>query len=93
MTDAGRHGREEAERQEARRTLDALRKPNTFAKSSLAHAAQRAADHFSGKDAIGEAEDGSTDPIELWGRRIGRILSLAAFTGLAIYLYLTYVHR
>lgn len=32
--------------------------------------------HLSGADAVGEAEGGSTDPIELWGRRIGRALSV-----------------
>ena len=40
------------------------------------------------RDAI--APDGSVDRIELWGRRIGRGLSLAGFIALAIYLYLTY---
>lgn len=40
----------------------------------------RAADHFSGKD----APEG--DRIELWGRRIGRSLSLVAFVLLAFWL-------
>ena len=31
------------------------------------------------------------DPIELWGKRIGRGLSLIGFIALAIYLYVTYV--
>ena len=88
-----RHEREEAERQEALRTLKTLRKPARLADSSLANAARRAADHFSGKDAIGDAEGGATDPIELWGRRIGRILSLVAFIGLAIYLYVYVFNR
>jgi hypothetical protein len=30
------------------------------------------------------------DRIELWGRRIGRGLSLIGFVALAVYLYLTY---
>ena len=34
--------------------------------------------------------DGSVDKIELWGRRIGRALSLAGFIALAVYLYLTH---
>jgi hypothetical protein len=88
-----RHEREEAERQEALRTLETLRKPVRLADSSLAHAARRAVDHFGGKDAIGDADGGGTDPIELWGRRIGRILSLIAFIGLAIYLYVYFFHR
>ena len=46
--------------------------------------AQRASDHFAAKDAAGE------DRIELWGRRIGRGLSLAGFIALAIYLYLAH---
>ena len=44
---------------------------------------------LAGKDAVGP--DGTADPIELWGRRIGRGLSLVAFVALAIYLYVTYV--
>ena len=39
------------------------------------------------------ADAGGTIAIELWGRRIGRGLSLAAFIGLAIYLYVTYFAR
>jgi len=80
--------REEDERREALATLDSLRESDTFATSALARTARRASDHFSAKDAV--AEDGSVDRIELWGRRIGRALSLAAFVALAIYLYLTY---
>ena len=61
---------------------------DTFATSALARTAKRATDHFSGRDAIGP--DGSVDRIELWGRRIGRALSLIGFVALAVYLYLTY---
>ena len=42
----------------------------------LSSSMARASDHFSGKDVVGQAEGGSTDPVELWGRRIGRSLSL-----------------
>jgi hypothetical protein len=52
----------------------------------MGRAAKRAADHFSAADAHDEK-----DPIELWGRRIGRVLSLIGFVALAIYLYATYV--
>jgi hypothetical protein len=76
--------REEAERREALKTLEDLRDRDTFATSALARTAQRASDHFSARDAAGE------DRIELWGRRVGRALSLIAFVALAIYLYLTY---
>lgn len=76
--------REEDERREALATLDSLRDSDTFASSALARTARRATDHFAAKDAVAE------DRIELWGRRIGRGLSLAGFVALAIYLYLTY---
>lgn len=36
------------------------------------------------------AEVGNSDPIERWGRRIGRALGALAFVGLCVYLYLTY---
>ena len=86
---ASSHERDEARRREALATLDKLRGDDTFATSGLAGAARRTAAHFSGKDAI--APDGSFDPAELWGRRIGRALSFIAVIGLAIYLYVTYL--
>jgi hypothetical protein len=46
----------------------------------------RAQGHF------GAADAPAGDPAELWGRRIGRALSAAAFLALAVYLYVTYVH-
>jgi hypothetical protein len=55
----------------------------------MAGAAQRTAEHFGGRN-TGEPE-GPPDAIELWGRRIGRALSLAVCLGLAIYLFATYV--
>ncbi len=84
--------REEDQRREALRTLDALRDSDTFATSALARTARRASDHFTAKDTMKDAvaADGPVDTIELWGRRIGRALSLAGLVGLAIYLYLTY---
>lgn len=80
------HERDEAQRREALRTLASLTERDTIASSALARAARRAGEHFSGKDA-GE------DRIELWGRRIGRALSLAGLIVLAAYLYLTYVAK
>ena len=47
---------------------------------------RRTAEHFS----AAEARD-SGDPIELWGRRIGRGLAAVAFIGFCAYLYATYV--
>ena len=86
------HERDEQQRREALRTLDALRDSDTFATSALARTARRASDHFAARDAMQEARtaDGSVDKIELWGRRIGRALSLAGFIALAVYLYLTH---
>jgi hypothetical protein len=80
--------REEEQRREALATLKSLGDTDTFATSALARTARRAGDHFAARDAL--AADGSVDRIELWGRRIGRGLSLAGFVALAIYLYLTY---
>ena len=80
--------RDEEQRREALATLKSLGDTDTFATSALARTARRAGDHFAARDAI--AADGSVDRIELWGRRIGRGLSLVGFVALAIYLYLTY---
>lgn len=90
MTEGSRHEREEAERREALRTLGQLRERDDIASSALSRAARRATNHFAAKDAMADAAD---DRIELWGRRIGRALSLAAFIGLAIYLYVTHFAR
>jgi hypothetical protein len=81
---ANSHERDEARRREALKTLESLNEHETVGSSALARAARRAGDHFAAKDA------GEDDRIELWGRRIGRGLSLAGFVGLAVYLYLTY---
>jgi cytochrome c-type biogenesis protein CcmH/NrfG len=78
------HERDEAQRREALATLNQLREGDTFASSVLARTARRAGDHFAAKDAAGE------DRIEVWGRRIGRALSLAGLIALAIYLYFIY---
>ena len=78
------HEREEARRRDALASLRTLGERDTFVTSALARTAQRASDHFAAKDAAGE------DRVELWGRRIGRALSLAGFVALAIYLYLTH---
>ena len=80
--------REDEQRREALATLKTLGESDTFVTSTLARTARRAGDHFAGRDAT--SADGSVDRIELWGRRIGRGLSLAGLVALAIYLYLTY---
>jgi len=83
--------REEEQRREALASLKSLGESDTFATSALARSVKRATDHFSARDAV--APDGSVDRIELWGRRIGRALSLIGVIALAIYLYLTYFAR
>jgi hypothetical protein len=88
MTNDHPDGRKTA-RQSGGKDLDALNRPETvFGSATMARAARRAGDHFAGADAHQDSPD---DPIELWGRRIGRALSAIAFVVLAIYLYLTYV--
>jgi hypothetical protein len=68
---------------EARRALDRVaRDSETFGSSSL----RRMSDHFGARDAIGGKEGGKTDPIELWGRRIGRALSLVGVVVLSLWL-------
>ena len=84
------HDRDEVRRREALDALEKLRRDRApLAGSGLADAARRAARHFAAADAVGP--DGTRDPIELWGRRIGRALSLLAVIALSIYLYLTYL--
>jgi ferric-dicitrate binding protein FerR (iron transport regulator) len=69
------------EHDDARRALErAARESDTFAASSL----RRMSDHFGGRDAVGAG--GETDAIELWGRRIGRALSLVGVVALSLWL-------
>jgi hypothetical protein len=68
---------------EARRTLDRVaRESETLGASSL----RRMSDHFGARDAAGTGEGGATDPIELWGRRIGRALSVVGVVVLSLWL-------
>lgn len=77
---------EDERRKEAERILERVsRDSETIGSSGFARTTTRLANHFMAKDA---AQD---DPIEVLGKRIGRALSLIAFVGLAVYLYLTYV--
>ncbi|MDB5557474.1 MAG: hypothetical protein JWQ36_408 [Enterovirga sp.] len=86
----GRHGVQgvSSDRdRDSRETLERVRRDSeTVGSSSLARVGQRAADHFSGRDAIGAAEGGGTDPVELWGRRIGRAISVLVAAGLVWWL-------
>jgi hypothetical protein len=77
------------ERHEAMQRLDSIKGEPTFLGSAMASAGRRAAEHFAGRDP-NEAPQ-SVDAVELWGRRIGRALSLIGVVALATYLYLTYL--
>ena len=71
---------------EAKAALERVaRESETIGGSSLARAGQRVGSHFGARDAVGQAEGGS-DPVELWGRRIGRALSLIGVVVLAYFL-------
>lgn len=75
--------------QDTKRALDRVhRESESFGTSSLSRVTKRVSDHFSAEDAKHEAGQESPDPAELWGRRIGRILSLIGVV-LLIY-WLTY---
>jgi hypothetical protein len=73
--------------QEARDALERVRRDSEIAgTSSMARLSRRMGDHFGGKDAVGAGPDGATDPAEIWGRRIGRSLSVVAFVLLSLWL-------
>jgi hypothetical protein len=73
--------------QEARNALERVRRDSeTIGGSSLARATKHLGDHFSGHDAARKNPAGDTDPIEVWGRRIGRALSLIGVVGLTYWL-------
>ena len=81
MNDREREARDASEAREALERVQ--RDTDTLGSSALARMGRRAGDHFGGKDAVGASEGGETDPIELWGRRIGRALSLIGVVVLA----------
>lgn len=73
--------RDEDREREAREVLERARRDSeTLGGSSVARAARRLGDHFAGRDAEPQ------DPVELWGRRIGRGLSLIGVVALALWL-------
>ena len=75
--------REGEREREVRETLARVaRESETIGGSSLGGIGRRIGSHFAAQDAIGET-DGGTDPVELWGRRIGRALSLIGVIVLA----------
>ena len=80
-------GREEQDAERRRAALRDLERAGDQSEvvlsSALKRAAERARDHFT-------AADGD-EPIEVWGRRVGRALSLVAVLALAYYLAVTYL--
>jgi hypothetical protein len=81
----GRREELEAERQAAaRRVLDRAQEGEVVGSSAFARAADRLVKHF------GAADRNQDDAAELWGARVGRLLGLAAFVALAIYLVVSY---
>ena len=79
--------RDQEKAREAREALERVRRDTeTLGSSALARMGRQAGEHFGAKDAVGTGEGGGTDPIELWGRRIGRALSLIGVVILTIWL-------
>lgn len=81
MAQDDHRSRQDRERQdEARHALERVERESETVFGSLL---QRSADFFSAK---GE----STDPAEIWGKRVGRALAVIGGIGCLIYLYNTY---
>ena len=77
--------RDEERAKESKDALERVaRDSETLGTSALARSAKRIGGHFAGADAVGA--DGAADPAELWGRRIGRALSLIGVLVLAYFL-------
>ncbi len=82
-----RAGSPDPEREkEAQRILDRVdRDTETIGTSSFARNVNRLSKHFSG------TENPEDDEIEVWGKRIARILALIVFIGLFIHVMNTYI--
>lgn len=82
-----RAGTPDPEREkEARRILDRVdRDSETIGTSSFARNVNRLTNHFKG------TENPEDDEIEIWGKRIARILALIAFIALFIHVMNTYI--
>ncbi len=67
---------------ESRKILEQVqRESDVIGNSAFARTAERARDHLSARD------KGEADETEIWATRVGRGLAVAAFIGLAIWLY------
>jgi hypothetical protein len=74
---------ESEQEREARQALDRVRRDSeTLGSSSLARLGRRLGDHFEARDAVDEG----SDPVEIWGRRIGRGLSVVGVIVLSLWL-------
>jgi hypothetical protein len=72
---------DQAQEEEARRTLERVaRDSEQLGRSTFARTVEQARSHMAADDADKD------DPVEIWGRRIGRGLSAVAFVILAIWL-------
>jgi hypothetical protein len=80
------NGSQERHRDNARAELEKLRHESDTVGATLDRLLRRTGTHFAGHDA-----GGTNDPVEIWGRRIGRGLSAIAVVALCIYLYATYL--
>lgn len=71
----------DAREREADKALERVRRDSeVVGQSSFVRATGKARDHLTGADAD------PSDPVEVWGRRVGRGLSVIAFIALAIWL-------
>jgi len=86
----GKDGHNEEKRRAALKELHGLRHEGAELGGAISAMAKRTASHFAGQD-NGPDGESERDGIELWGKRIGRALSLIGFVALAIYLYVTYL--
>ncbi|MFZ2102362.1 MAG: hypothetical protein WAU86_17530 [Oricola sp.] len=78
---AEKHPDDRAREDEARRVLErAAVDSEVVGQSTFARTVNRARSHMAADDAE------ANDPVEVWGRRTGRLLSLIAFIVLAIWL-------
>lgn len=75
---------DETARRAALVELDRLRHDGDALGGTITRLMRRAGMHFGGGDA-----DTANDRIEIWGRRIGRALSVVALVALCVYLYAT----
>jgi hypothetical protein len=82
---AGPRQTDDDKRRAALGELDRLHRGENVFTGALGAMAQRTGRHFAGKD------DTRDDAVEIWGKRIGRALSLAGVIALASYLWLTYI--